>query len=1010
MRLHDKLLVLMLLLNIFVISGQSKKEDNKAIVSGVVYASNGVPLSDVTITMDEGKARVVTETDGKFTFNATKSSVFIFEHVNFEDRIISTQQLKRMDYNVVLNEKELGVRKSTLINLPYHQKQRIAVVGDISVIDVQKEYLRDSRGNIASAINGKVSGSLGGMNINGLGNAFTVVDGIPMGVNYTNLRDVEQIVVLKDATSRLLYGVETDIPVVLITTKSGKPYTKELQFMLERGVQQAIAYPKFLNAASYMETYNRAYRNDGATDDFYSFDRIDKTRSSYDPILYPNNDYYSTDYVNSLSNYTNVYGTVSGGNNKTQYLLSFDWINNPGWNSINNNVNNVFNVNGRVDFEVNKWLKMNSQVLAAYNLSSGPNIGDFWMRANTYLPNAYPELIPIDRINNLDAFSNYYEPVAGLLLGGTSIYQNTMRGDLMRSGSYSEMRRYVQSRMGFDIDLSSITKGLKANASVGYDFFNVYKQVIQNEYSIYEIDSIDSNNNFSVNRIGVDKVTTQQSVSNTDMRFNRSVKWNYLLNYNRRFSNHDISAVALGYGSYYTESDLNQAPRKIAFGAQATYMYGEKYMVEAGLLSQSSMKVNPSEKYGNSKSLGLGWIISNEDFLVTNDLISYLKLRGSYGQFVSDAFIAGNYNGYFLNENIYSLRNNFLYHNGKISNRQIQLLSLYNHVGWEKRNELSLGVDFALIKNKLFVDATYTNSYAFDNVTAMNVLTPSIVGGISTYENYNATDYKTYNLGVNYQDKIGDFELGLALYYTRNDAIISKFAENIYTEPTRQHLKRTGTDARGLWGLQSERLYLADDFDSNGSLKDGLPIPAWGKVMPGDIKYIDYNGDGIVNEDDVSILGRNSNNVQISLNIDLKYKQWQLFLLPLAQMGGVGIKSSDYYWFKGNQAKYSEQALHSFDENNPDPNAAYPRLSLGSSQNNYRNSTFWLFDKSYFELMSAQLSYNMYISSIPFVTNIRLFAKGNNLFMIAKDREVLQLNYGSTPQSRVVALGAIVVF
>jgi len=126
------------------------------------------------------------------------------------------------------------------------------------------------------------------------------------------------------------------------------------------------------------------------------------------------------------------------------------------------------------------------------------------------------------------------------------------------------------------------------------------------------------------------------------MSFNRSAKWNYTLNYDRTFGKHAITAVALGYGSYYTENDLNQPPRKIAFGGQVSYMFDEKYIIEAGLLSQSSMKVNPSNRFGNSKSIGLAWNVSNERFLKNNDLINQLKLRASFGQFVSDAFTSGN--------------------------------------------------------------------------------------------------------------------------------------------------------------------------------------------------------------------------------------------------------------------------------------------------------------------------------------------------------------------------------
>jgi hypothetical protein len=127
-------------------------------------------------------------------------------------------------------------------------------------------------------------------------------------------------------------------------------------------------------------------------------------------------------------------------------------------------------------------------------------------------------------------------------------------------------------------------------------------------------------------------------------------------------------------------------------------------------------------------------------------------------------------------------------------------------------------------------------------------------------------------------------------------------------------------------------------------------------------------------------------------------------------MGGQGYKNSNYYWFKGNSAKYSEVVLGAFDENNPDPKASYPRLSLGSSTNNYRNSSFWLYDKSNLQLVSAQLSYKIMFGNNPYIQNLKFYAKGYNLFMIAKDKEVLELNFGSAPQSRVISFGAAITF
>jgi hypothetical protein len=292
----------------------------------------------------------------------------------------------------------------------------------------------------------------------------------------------------------------------------------------------------------------------------------------------------------------------------------------------------------------------------------------------------------------------------------------------------------------------------------------------------------------------------------------------------------------------------------------------------------------------------------------------------------------------------------------------------------------------------------------------MDAIKPLVVGNVTAYNNYNATDYHSFNFGVKYKESFADLKLELGLYYTLCNIVIKKYAENAYTDLLQKHLTRIGTDARGIWGLSADRLFMPSDFDNNGKLTEGIPVPAWGDVKPGDIKYKDYNNDGIINENDMSVIGINSNNSQISLNIDLKYKHWQLFLLPIAQLGGQGVKNSNFYWFKGNSAKFSEIALGAFDVNNPDPNADYPRLSLGSGSNNYRNSTYWLYSRSNLQLVTAQLSYNMSFRNSLILSDIKLYVKGSNLYMLAKDKDVLQLNYGVAPQNRVFSIGAMLTF
>ncbi|MBV5343451.1 hypothetical protein JZU68_07530, partial [bacterium] len=131
-----------------------------------------------------------------------------------------------------------------------------------------------------------------------------------------------------------------------------------------------------------------------------------------------------------------------------------------------------------------------------------------------------------------------------------------------------------------------------------------------------------------------------------------------------------------------------------------------------------------------------------------------------------------------------------------------------------------------------------------------------------------------------------------------------KIDEPVYDLPTNKNLEQVGTSSNALWGLTSTGLYMPADFDSFGKLLSTFSTPTYGIVKPGDIKYLDYNGDGKIDTNDRHILGLNGNNQFASFNLDVKYGNWQLYALAIGQWGGKGYTNSDYYWFKGTAAKY----------------------------------------------------------------------------------------------------------
>lgn len=916
---------------------------------------------------------------------------------------------EKQDTNKVVLQPSEDLNVDGDIFLPFQTMKKVRTTGNISVIDANKSLENDSRLELAAHLNGKVTGAFGNFDFHKLGDAVTVVDGVIRDASYLNMQEIEQITVLKDAFSRMLYGADGDAAVILVTTKSGEKLKRVLKLNFEQGLQSAITMPKFLDAATYMETFNQAYKNDGNTVDFYRLGVIDSTRNNYDPVLYPNNDYWGPKFVNNTTNFTNLYSEASGGNERVQYFLNLGWKRNKGWLALpEKDRSNALNLRGKVDFEVNDWLKMKTDIVAIFDFYNGPQSSTFFSDASTLLPNSFPLLIPKDRVLNLTSLAGQ-NPVGNSLLGGTSVYQQNLYGDMVRGGKRSDINRFLQYMVGFDINLEKLTKGLKLSGLVDLDFFNYYSQFIDDNYAVYAMGLPDLDGNFNLTKIGVDKFTTAQTVNNDFSSFSRSLNGYLTANYDRIFGKHQISVVTLGYYKKLTENDVIQDLKRLRFGAQANYTYADKYIIEAGLLSEGSNKMNPESRFKTVPSFGAAWVLSNESFMKNNNVINFLKLRGSYGVLVNDNFTLGDYNGYFLYEPNYATTGTFTYNNSLNSNRIVTLQSLGNNYNFQTRKEFVGGFDAYLLNRELWLESSYWNSLSSGNMVALENNSPATMG-IIPVTNFNSTRYQGVELGLSYNKEVGDLKMKLGVNYLYTISAITRWEEPVYPE-NNEHLYKVGTSGNALWGLTSVGLYSATDFEADGTtLIAGLPKPSYGIVRPGDIKYLDVNGDQEINSDDEKTLGLNSNNQLISINIGLNYKNWQLFILGIGSWGGNGFTNSDYYWFRGNEAKYSEVALKAFDPENPDPNAEYPRLSLGNGDNNYKNSTFWMYDRSSFSISAVQLGYDFNLPANATMKSLKLYVRGSNLLSVGKDIDILQLNWDSEPKNRVFSFGLIANF
>ncbi len=920
---------------------------------------------------------------------------------------------------------DTGLKSDTTSLLSSHEKEVDLIFntmslkrmnGSVAVIDVPKELESDQ----SSTFYRKVPGMFGNRDTWGTGNAILVVDGIQREGSFTDYvynMEIESIVVLKDALSKAMYGAIGDQGVISIKTKRGKVGKHELRVFGRVETIAPRALPNYLNAADYMGKYNEAQLNDGVDPASLAYKQgvIDGTRSGRNSALYPDNDFYSKDYMKEFSNQYLLFADVAGGNEKARYYMNTSWNRTNGFlNTPQNNINNILRVRGNLDFTINEYMKMGVDAFASIDQNKQPNAGDYFNRFATIKPNDYPALWNPGLIENEELRNSVLAGanlVDGQLLGGNSSFLNNMMGDLIQNGNTKEMKRNVQFSGRLDLDLSFVTPGLAAKAYGGMNFYNTLFSRQEQSFAVYEpYDSINSryeNGEGMVTDVtthGKNEMGGKYHVQDNNSTFYRQTSYYGTLNYNRSFGDHDVSAVAIFSGNQFVRPDEIQNTVALTTGGSVNYMYNDKYIGEVTLMGVGSRKLEQGSRMEMAPSLGLGWIMSEENFMSGSSVFDYLKLRGSYGISLND-----NWDDYYLYKETFTRGSSYQYGNRNYRNGETAYASISNGIKMQRRKDITLGFDATLLNKAMNVELGYFNSTSMDNLTEMEYTYPQLMGYENlVVNNYNSERTQGIELGLNYTYKVSDdlsLTAGAALLHIMPE--VTKQEEPRYEGVDAARLEE-GTASDAMWALRSDGLYSETDFNADGTLVDGLPDPL-NNVKPGDIKYLDMNSDGVIDNLDQRIVGHGQR-TQYSLYLDLRYKNFEFYVLGTGYSGDSNYRSGSYYRVFGN-GKYSEMANEAWNPNSPDVNAKHPRLSTTDSKNNNRNSDYWLYENNRFMIPTMQLTYHFNGGEkLKFLKDSRIYLRGGNILVLGKNTKYTEVVTDDYPNTKSLTFGFIASF
>ena len=977
---------------------QNEMKKNSITIESVVVDEKGNPVIGATIYGNEGAVIAKTDASGKFTISVPDQTDLLIESDGYEPAIFKSGEYANMK-GFSLKSSLFMYGEKNAVNIAFGKAKTGDLVNAVSVIKPSDILKYDNIQSISEALNGRVPGMLGSSNIRGIGSALFVVDGLPRDIGNINLAEVEQITVLKDINSSILYGSKAVNGVVLITTKRGQAYKKQINVTGYYGISTPAALPRYLPSADYMELYNEAKVNDGLAPQ-YDAATIANYRTG-NPYRYPNVDYYSDEYLRNIKPFLKVMTELSGGNDVATYYANIGWGQSGSlldFGAGESAKQNRFNVRGNVDLKINRWIKSSIDAVAVLNNNKGP-VGGYWGEAATRKPNLYAPLLPISLIDPENTLlKGRKNDVGGMyLLGGTSSYLTNAIANGYSGGENENIQRTFSFDNRIDFDLSKFVKGLAFHTSVSFDFYTTYDQAITNAYSVYNPtwgatrDSI-----ISLTKYGTDTRTGSQNVSNAS--YQRRFGFYGMFDYDRTFGGvHHINGSLLGHGNRYKIQGDLQGDKNVNLGLRLAYGYKNKYLVDFSSAWVNSVKLPEGNRGAFSPSLGLAWVVSSEDFMSSISAVNYLKLRLSGGMMNSDAGI----DEFYDYDNKYTRSGGYSWYEGAWSNNGTVSTNAGNlNLGYEKRKELNFGFEGLFFNRSLAVNANVFTSEYFDQITRPSTKYPSFYANFIPYENFDSNSYKGAELGLSYTRSVGGFTFVFganALYATSK--ILKR--DEIYAN---DYQYRAGHPVDSRFGL------VADGFFMDQSDIDSHAPQEFSAVKPGDIKYVDQNNDGVIDSDDEIRIGRSQAPFSYGLNLKVSYKNFTLFAQGNGRMGADGYISDNYYWVDGDD-KYSTYILDRWTEATK-TTATLPRLSTLSNTNNYRASTFWLYKDNYFTLDRVQLTYDMpeKVAEVLKMRHLNFYINASNLLTISKYKNIRELSIGVEPYYRSFSLGVKAMF
>ncbi|HEX5552308.1 MAG TPA: TonB-dependent receptor [Chitinophagaceae bacterium] len=950
--------------------GREAEVPNQNHVSGIVKDKLGNPLVGVTIKVQGTSQGTVTNAEGRFTLDVEPADSLEISYIGYQQQVIGVRNRSEIDVTMEANVGSLN----EVVVVAYGQQKKATVTGAISSIS-GAELKQSPAANLAVSLAGRLPGLTaiqtsgepgrdatlmylrGQGTVNGQ-NPIILVDGIPRDLTYIDPSEVASVTILKDASATAMYGIKGANGVILVTTKRGKNEKPQINFTAETGIQGFTTLPSTVNSYQYVNLRNQAGVNDGLGEYyFYSKEAVEHYKLGDDPLRYPYNDWTKI-LMHKFTPQTRYDLNLTGGNGSMSYFVNAGYLHQGGmWKVDQKKYDpslylNRYNFRSNIDLYLNKSKSLKAFLNVAGYLEkvNEPGLAVAYPTSlKTFLllsyvfstpPNLGGPLTPDGQVVSSGAYHSAY-------------------GAINRSGYTQETRSNVTSSFGMEQKLDFITPGLSAKFMMSFDTHTIYDLNATQNYEQWKqivdpnLQGVDGKDSVYYQKSTADQNTPLSTSTSTSFESYSNIQ--VFVNYDHAFGKNAVSGLLLAQKSK-TITPGDRIPfNLLGLSGRVTYGYDNRYFAEFDAGYNGSEQFAKGNRFGFFPAISGAWLISNERFLKNNRILSLLKLRASYGKVGNDQL--GGRRFLYLDD--ISIGGGGW--SGNVGRGQtVNETSLGNpNLSWEVAEKTNFGIDIGLFDQlSLTVDVFKEKR---DNILINPQTIPQLNGFPGGLPPLNVGRMKNhgYEIQLDYNKYINkDWAVVAKLNFNRAKNTVEYIDEAEKPADYAYRYRQTGYSFGQAFG------YVADGYWNSQDEIDKSKLTFVGvQPRPGDLKFKDVNGDGVIDERDEAPVGyTNVPQYTYGAAFSINYKHFDVSFL----FQGV-FKVSNYFTGWGvyennnNIPLYRSRMLEAWTPERVKEGLPikFPALSTGTSRSESVTNSFFLENTSYLRLKNAEIGYTL---------------------------------------------------